>query len=59
VYADALTFWEVVSDGVVAVGRCAALWEMDMSWWKQALIYVGKKALQIAGEELGKKTRKK
>jgi hypothetical protein len=44
---------------VVAVGRCAALWEMDMSWWKQALIYVGKKALQIAGEELGKKTRKK
>ena len=30
-----------------------------MSWWKTALIYVAKKALEIAGDELKKKTAKK
>jgi hypothetical protein len=30
-----------------------------MTWWQKALIYVGKKALQIAGEELGKKVARK
>lgn len=30
-----------------------------MSWWKTALIYVAKKAMEIAGEELKKKTAKK
>jgi hypothetical protein len=29
-----------------------------MSWWKTALVWIGKKALEIAGEELKKKTRK-
>ena len=30
-----------------------------MSWWKTALLYVAKKAIEIAGEELKKKTAKK
>jgi hypothetical protein len=30
-----------------------------MSWWKKALIYAAKKAIQIAGEELAKKTEPK
>ena len=30
-----------------------------MSWWKTALIYIGKKALEIAGDELKKKAAKK
>jgi hypothetical protein len=29
-----------------------------MSWWKTALVWIGKKALELAGEELKKKTRK-
>lgn len=29
-----------------------------MSWWKTALLYVAKKAIEIAGEELKKKTAK-
>ena len=30
-----------------------------MSWWKSVLVYLGKKALEIATEELEKKTAKK
>lgn len=30
-----------------------------MSWWKTALLYVAKKAIEIAGDELKKKTAKK
>jgi hypothetical protein len=30
-----------------------------MTWWQKALIYVAKKAIQIAGEELSKKTDEK
>ncbi len=30
-----------------------------MSWWKTALIYLAKKAVAIAGEELAKKTAPK
>ncbi len=30
-----------------------------MSWWKTALIYIWKKALEIAGDELKKKAAKK
>ena len=29
-----------------------------MSWWQTALVYLGKKALEIAGDELKKKTAK-
>ena len=29
-----------------------------MSWWKTALLYVAKKAIEIAGDELKKKTAK-
>jgi hypothetical protein len=43
----------------VAVGRSQSRGETEMSWWKTALIYLAKKALQIAGEELGKKVAKK
>jgi hypothetical protein len=60
VHADAFAIREVVTNGVVAVGCRAGVWEIQMSWWKTALIYIGKKAIEIAGEELGKKaTRKK
>lgn len=30
-----------------------------MSWWKEALKWVGKKALEMAAEEIGKKAAKK
>jgi hypothetical protein len=30
-----------------------------MSWWKPILIALGKKALELAGEELAKKATKK
>jgi hypothetical protein len=30
-----------------------------MSWWKTALLYIAKKAIEIAGEELKKKSAKK
>ena len=30
-----------------------------MSWWKTALVYLGKKALEIAGDELKKKAATK
>ena len=30
-----------------------------MSWWKTALLYVAKKAIEIAGDEPKKKTAKK
>lgn len=29
-----------------------------MSWWKSALKWLGKKALAVAAEEVGKKKRK-
>jgi hypothetical protein len=44
---------------VVAVERGTAPRVTDMSWWKTALLYLAKKAIQIAGEELGKKAAKK
>jgi hypothetical protein len=55
VHADAVAVREVVTNGVVAVGCRAGVWEIQMSWWKTALIYIGKKALEIAGDELAKK----
>jgi hypothetical protein len=59
VHADALEVREALPDGVVALGRGADLREIcEMSWWKTALVWIGKKALEIAGEELKKKTRK-
>jgi hypothetical protein len=30
-----------------------------MSWWKSLLVAIGKAALSAAGEELGKKAKKK
>lgn len=30
-----------------------------MTWWQKALIYIGQRALEIAGEELKKKAAKK
>jgi hypothetical protein len=59
VHAVAQSVRILLSSGVVAVERGTAPRITDMSWWKTALIYVAKKALQIAGEELGKKAAKK
>ncbi len=30
-----------------------------MSWWKTALLYLAKKAVEVAGEELKKKSKPK
>jgi hypothetical protein len=59
VYAISFAVRVLFSGGMVALGWCPDLWENAMSWWKTALIYIGKKALQIAGEELKKKAAKK
>ena len=59
-YAVAVTVGILFPDGVVALGRCASVWESEtMSWWKPLLKWIGKKALAIAAEEVGKKVAKK